>query len=286
MAELEAPSQRISLLLADVDGTLVTEDRLVTRQTQQAAEALQAAGVALAITSARPPRGMAMLVEPLAIETPIAGFNGGVIVTPDMAMLEERVLAPEVARRAVALVLDHRMDAWVYTGKDWLLRDPEASHVAREQSAVRFSPRVVRDFEPALARAAKIVGVSDDEDLVARCERDAQDAFGAHASAVRSQAYYLDITHPDANKGAVVDALSRILSIPSDEIATIGDMPNDVLMFRKSGLSIAMGNAGPAVKEQAHFATDSCNDEGFAKAVERFVLGRAPSAHASRGKTR
>src|SRR3546814_17625484 len=100
MAELEAPSERISLLLAEVDGTLVTEDKVLTRRTQQAVEALHAAGIALAITSGRPPRGMAMLVEPLALETPIAGFNGGIVVTPDMATVEANVLAPAVRSAA------------------------------------------------------------------------------------------------------------------------------------------------------------------------------------------
>ena len=125
------------------------------------------------------------------------------------------------------------------------------------------------------ATSIKIVGVSDDYDLVARCEKDAQEAFGANASAARSQPYYLDVTHPDANKGTVVTTLSKRLSIPADEIATIGDMPNDVLMFRKSGLSIAMGNASPQVQAQADRVTDSYDDEGFAKAIERFILPRA-----------
>src|SRR3546814_11388040 len=105
MAELEAPSERISLLLAEVDGTLVTEDKVLTRRTQQAVEALHAAGIALAITSGRPPRGMAMLVEPLALETPIAGFNGGIVVTPDLATVDEHVLAPAAPRRGTALIL-------------------------------------------------------------------------------------------------------------------------------------------------------------------------------------
>jgi hydroxymethylpyrimidine pyrophosphatase-like HAD family hydrolase len=63
-----------------------------------------------------------------------------------------------------------------------------------------------------------------------------------------------------------------MLAVPAGEIATIGDMPNDVLMFRKSGLSIAMGNASPEVQAQANVVTDSYNDEGFAKAMERFIL--------------
>ena len=226
---------------------------------------------------------MAMLVEPLGLETPIAGFNGGIFVTPDMSTIKEHVLAPDNARRAIELILDHGMDAWVYSGKDWLLRDSKAAHVAREQWTVKFPPAVVRDFGPALDHAAKIVGVSDDYELVARCESDAQNALADRASAARSQPYYLDVTHPDANKGTVVETLSELLSIPKDRIATIGDMPNDVLMFRKSGLSIAMGNAGPEVKAQAQFVTDSYDEEGFAKAVDRFVLRRAlPTAMEAR----
>jgi hydroxymethylpyrimidine pyrophosphatase-like HAD family hydrolase len=170
------------------------------------------------------------------------------------------------------------MDVWLYSGKDWLIRDPTAPHVAREQRTVRFAPTVVVDFEDVLDGAVKIVGVSDDHDLVARCEKDAQGALGSLASAARSQPYYLDVTHPAANKGAVVTALSKFLSAPISEIATIGDMPNDVLMFRNSGLSIAMGNASPDVQEQADLVTDSNEDDGFAKAIERFILRRAPSA--------
>jgi hydroxymethylpyrimidine pyrophosphatase-like HAD family hydrolase len=116
--------------------------------------------------------------------------------------------------------------------------------------------------------------VSDDHDLVARCEKDAQAVLGSAASAVRSQPYYLDITHPEANKGSVVTWLSKRLSVPPTAIATIGDMPNDVLMFRGSGLSIAMGNASPDVQAQVNLITASNDDEGFAKAIERFVLPR------------
>ena len=70
----------------------------------------------------------------------------------------------------------------------------------------------------------------------------------------------------------MVDYLSAHLAVPPEEIATIGDSPNDVLMFKRSGLSIAMGNASDQVKSQADLTTDSYSDDGFAKAMERFVL--------------
>jgi hypothetical protein len=238
-----------------------------------AAQELRDAGITLALTSGRPPRGMSMLIAPLRLEGAIAGFNGGVFVRPDLSVIESHVLDPAAARQALQLILDQGLDAWLYTEKEWLIRDSAAPHVAREAWTVKFDARVVDSFTDAhLADAVKIVGVSDDLARVAGCEKLAQQKLGQRASAARSQPYYLDVTHPQANKGAVVLTLARLLSIEPREIATIGDMPNDVLMFRESGLSIAMGNASDEVKSQASGVTDSNQDEGFAKAVRKFIL--------------
>jgi Cof subfamily protein (haloacid dehalogenase superfamily) len=263
---------KISLVLADVDGTLVTAEKVLTPRAIAAVNALHKAGIAFAVTSGRPPRGMSMLIEPLKLQTPIAGFNGGIFVNPDMTILEQHVLAADAARLAMDVIRRNDMDVWVYSGSDWFVHKPDAPHVAREEWTVKFPPMVVDTFDNLVGNITKIVGVSDDFDRVARCEKDAQEALGAKASAARSQPYYLDVTHPDANKGTVVTTLSKRLSIPTGEIATIGDMPNDVLMFRKGGLSIAMGNASAEVQAQADRVTDSYSDEGFAKAMERFVL--------------
>src|SRR5215470_4260385 len=265
--------RKISLVLADVDGTLVTEQKVLTERAQAAVLALHRAGIRFAITSGRPPRGMAMLFEPLELETPVAGFNGGLFVTRDLEILEQKTLEPDIVRQALALIRGHGLDAWIYSGNDWLITRPGAPHVAREGWTVKFDPTVVESFDAYIGSVAKIVGISDDHDLVRRCEADAQAALGKRATANRSQPYYLDITHKDANKGAVVDYLSSHLGVPAGEIATIGDQPTDVPMFRKSGFSIAMGNAPDEVKKLALATTDSYNDEGFAKAMERFVLG-------------
>jgi Cof subfamily protein (haloacid dehalogenase superfamily) len=269
---------RLSLLLADVDGTLVTEQKVLTERARAAVMMLHDRGIRFAITSGRPPRGMTMLIEPLALSTPIAGFNGGVFTNPDLSVIETRPLAPRVARLAIDIIRRHGMDAWLYTGTDWQILKKDAPHVAREASTVKFEPVVVERYADSdLDQAVKIVGVSDDHALVAKCEADVAEALGNNASAKRSQPYYLDVTNPEANKGAVVDALVKRLGIPAAEIATIGDMPNDVLMFRRSGLSIAMGNASDEVKAQASVVTDSYNNDGFAKAVEQYLLNGSAS---------
>ena len=276
MIEQRDGASKVSLVLADVDGTLVTPDKLLTPRAAAAVKAVGDAGIAFAITSGRPPRGMAMLIEPLALHSPIAGFNGGVFVNPDMTIIERHALPADVAARALDTIQHHAMDAWLYNGSQWFVTDPKAPHVAREQWTVKFAPTVIETFDKVLSDAVKIVGVSDDHALVARCEKDAQAALGTAVSAARSQPYYLDITHPEANKGTVVSTLSKRLSVPTSEIATMGDMPNDVLMFLKSGLSIAMGNASPDVQAQANLVTATNDDEGFAKAIERFILPRRP----------
>jgi Cof subfamily protein (haloacid dehalogenase superfamily) len=272
------PSQPIAAVLADVDGTLVTQAKVVTERAIDAVEQLYERGVLFAITSGRPPRGMRMLVHPLEIRGPIAAFNGGIIVQPDMTIVDERTIPADLAPAVIDAIRAHDLYAWIYREAEWYVTDPGAPHAAREAATVQFQPTVVPSYDGLLDRAVKIVGVSDDYDKVARCEAAVQQQFGTHVSAARSQPYYLDVTHPMANKGVVVERLSHHYKIPLGQVATLGDGANDVLMFQRSGLSIAMGNASEQVQRQATFVTASNEDEGFAKAVEQFILPRAVAA--------
>src|SRR6201988_2742347 len=266
-------SQPIKMVIADVDGTLVTQEKVLTNRAAQAVLSLHQAGIQFSVTSGRPPRGMAMLIEPLKITQPLAAFNGGVLIQPDLkTVTDQKFLPAAVPEKVIEAIEHHGLDVWVYTDTEWFVRDANAAHVAREQWTVKFPPTVVKTFAGLLGRVAKIVGVSDDFERVAKCEKDVQQAGGAHISAARSQPYYLDVTHPQANKGEVVLSISKLLNIPAAEIATLGDMPNDVLMFKKSGMSIAMGNASPEVQASATYVTSSNEEEGFANAIEKFVL--------------
>jgi len=262
----------IKLLLADVDGTLVTPDKVLTDRAVDAVRRLGEARILFAVTSGRPPRGMSMLIEPLNLTTPIAAFNGGILVNRDMSVIEQRVVPEDLIVPVAELNASFGLDTWVYRGADWYVPDPKGAHVARETATVRFEPKVMASLDGLTSDVTKLVGVSDDLDAVARASEAAHDQFGDHVAAARSQPYYLDVTHPDANKGAVAQYLARTYSIPTDSIATIGDMPNDVLMFAHSGLSIAMGNASLEVQHAARRVTTSNADEGFAAAVERFIL--------------
>lgn len=277
----------IKLLLADVDGTLVTHDKVLTERAKAAVAKLRAAGIEFAMTSGRPPRGMQMLIEPLALTTPIAAFNGGMFVRPDLSLIEQRVLQADVVEPAMQITEANGLDNWIYRGTDWFVRQRHGPHVDREEWTVKFPPTVVPSFDGLTNDVAKLVGVSDDLAAVQKCEsavlaRFAKDLHCHHSnpqresyssvSAARSQPYYLDVTHPEANKGSVVLFLSKTLGIPVDQIATIGDMPNDISMFKESGISIAMGQSSEEVKKAATYTSSSSEEEGFANAVDRFIL--------------
>lgn len=266
---------KLSLLLSDVDGTLVTTDKTLTPRAVAAVARLQERGIRFAITSGRPPRGMAMFVDPLALNEPIAGFNGGAYVAPDLSVLESHTLSGRAAQRAVELLADHQLDAWFYTSDGWYVRNPKGPHVARETRTVAFPPEVIDAFDSLYSRTVKVVGISDDFDRVRRADEEIRRSLQSSASVSRSQPYYIDITNPVANKASVVRYHASRLGIPASEIATIGDMPNDVLMFHASGFSIAMGNASDDVKGEASAVTESCDNEGFATAVERYILNQS-----------
>jgi Cof subfamily protein (haloacid dehalogenase superfamily) len=274
----EAP---IRLVLADVDGTLVTEEKVLTPKARQAVAQLSDAGILFAITSGRPPRGMQTLIKDLKLATVVAGFNGGVYTTPRLDPIVMRDLPKDATARAIELIREHGLVAWLYTDTVWYVQDPKGPHVDRESKTVGFGPEIASDYSVYLAQAAKIVGVSDDLQAVAKCEKKVREELSDHVSAARSQPYYLDVTHPAANKGSVVDFLAAVYLIPKSSIATLGDMPNDVLMFKNSGMSIAMGNASKEVQGEANFVTDSNKEEGFAHAIEQFVLSQTSISTAS-----
>lgn len=272
MKNKEEAGAGVRLVVADVDGALVTPDKVVTPRAHAAVQRIMETGIAFTITSGRPPRGMKMLIDDLQLQHPVTAFNGGLFVRPDLSVIRENLLPREAVQPVIDILTRHKLDVWIYNEKGWFVPSRHGPHVDREEWTVKFPPIVVSTFDGLLDRVMKIVGVSDDLGAVARCEKEVQRERGEHVSAARSQPYYLDVTHPKANKGEVITVLSEMLQVPTANIATIGDMPNDVLMFKRSGVSIAMGNASPEVQHQARFVTSSNKDEGFAVAMERFVL--------------
>ena len=267
----------IRFLVSDVDGTLVTTDKTVTPAARDAVRALKAAGIGFAFVSSRPPRGLAAVAETLgfqAIEADggpaAAAFNGGALLDARLDVLSFQPLPDADARIALDLFASLGIDAWVFTLDAWLLTDADGHYVAHEEHTVGFPPTVVASFD-GVTGIGKIVGSSTDAALLARAESALAPRLSGDARALRSQAYYLDVTHAAANKGAALRAIADHAGLALAEMAAIGDMTNDLAMLEIAGHAIAMGNAPDAVKHAADAVTTSNDDEGFANAVRDLI---------------
>jgi Cof subfamily protein (haloacid dehalogenase superfamily) len=258
----------IALVVSDVDGTLLTKDKVLTDGAKAAVRRLHAAGIGFTIVSSRPTIGMGFLIEPLAITLPIGAFNGSSIVDAALKPIEQHLIPPAVAQRSLDVLNAFGVDIWLFTNERWYTRNPDGEYVPHEKRAIKADPTIIPDFTPYIGAACKIVGASSDAALLQRCEVAMKEAVGTEATAVRSQTYYLDVTPPGHDKGTFVEAIAKRLGISAAAVATIGDMENDLPMFARSGVSFAMGNAADNVKPRATHVTDSNERDGFAAAME------------------
>ena len=214
---------------------------------------------------------MRFLIDLWASRFPSAPSTAVASSIPRLKPVEQHLIPESATRRALELLEKFGAEIWLFNSDQWLTRDPNGAYVPHEKRAIRADPTIVADFTPYLASACKIVGASADAVGLQRCEAEMQEALGARLPPIRSQSYYLDITPPGVNKGTFVQTIAHRLGISTDAVATIGDMQNDLGMFRVSGTSFAMGNATDDVKRQATHVTASNEEDGFAKAMEMIL---------------
>jgi Cof subfamily protein (haloacid dehalogenase superfamily) len=267
-------SAPIRLVVSDVDGTLVDKDKRLTPATADAVARLRAAGLGFTIISARPRSGIMPLADTLAIDAPIAAFNGGLIFRRDGRVDEHHTVSRAVVEGVLALAGEEPVDIWVFADDQWHTTRDAGVHAEHERVAANQEPIVTADFSGLLDRVDKITLVSDEPAVLARLMARAKAAHGAHATIAQSQTYYLDVTAPQANKGDGLIALAAAFDVPLDAVAAIGDQFNDVPMLERAGTSIAMGNAPEGVRAAADYGTRANDQDGVAFAIDTIVLPR------------
>ncbi|MGQ4274519.1 Cof-type HAD-IIB family hydrolase [Terrihabitans sp. B22-R8] len=261
----------IRLFVSDVDGTLVRGDKSLSDVTAAAIARLQGAGLPVTLISARPPSGIRGLAETLGIDLPLAAFNGGTLFRRDGTILEQNHVPVEVSKAVLRRLEADGVTRWIFADGKWFASELDGPHFDRERLAAALDPTLIGDVSEILPRIDKIVGVSDDEPLLAGLEEDLQREL-PDATIARSQPYYLDITHKVANKGNGLAFLANAIGVDLANTAVAGDMRNDLPMFARAGLSIAMGQAPDEVLRAATHRTGPNDEDGLADAIDRLIL--------------
>ncbi len=272
----EASNDLIRLVLSDMDGTLLLPDHTVGDRVLAAIAQLRDAGIAFTLASARPPRAMLAIVKQLGIDVPFAAFNGGTLANPDGSVVARHCVDRRAVDTSLALFARHPVAVWLFADDEWLLTNPDTQYLGKELDALGYGYVQVDDFTPYLDRVDKIVATCADFDLLERLEKELGGQVEGLALASRSQSYYLDVTALLANKGEALAELAQHLDVPLAQTAALGDGGNDVAMFQRAGLSVAMGQAGDAVKAHADHVTASNREQGVADAFRDLILPRAP----------
>ncbi|MDF0487023.1 Cof-type HAD-IIB family hydrolase [Sphingomonas sp. H39-1-10] len=262
----------IRLFISDLDGTLVDRKKELTAGTIASVARLKAAGIGFTVISARPRSGVRPIVDALELDVPIGAFNGGTLFKRDGTVLAEHRIAPHVAAGVFELAQGLDVAPWLFADDRWYALAEQGMHFDSERVSANQSPVVVSDFSPYYDRADKITFVSDDPPLLAGLLDRARAAYGEAATIAQSQTYYLDVTATAANKGDGVAALAESFGVPLSQTAVIGDQFNDLPMFARAGLSIAMGQAPEGVKALAQHVTGANDADGVAQAIDEIIL--------------
>ena len=237
----------IELVISDCDGTLFDPSKQVTPRAQQAVASLRASGIRFTLSSSRPPSGIESAAALLEVKEPMGTCNGAAVVDAEMVPLIQHCLEPDAARSAIEILSAHGVDAWAYSASQWWVSDGTNAHVVNEQRNLRRDPLVVSIDSLPEEEILKIVGVCDDDRVVASAQAAIKSHLGGIVHAECSQDYYLDVTSATVSKGTCVQEISRLTGIAHAAIAVLGDGHNDLAMFAQAGLSIAMGQSDELV---------------------------------------
>jgi Cof subfamily protein (haloacid dehalogenase superfamily) len=265
--------RRARLLVIDVDGTLLTTDYQLTAMTRTAVQQVMTQGVPVVLASARSPRALHAVMEELGITGLAICYSGALTcrISPDRqepgeAVTEQRISLSS-AHRVLRAGLERGLSIGWYCGDDWYI--PRWNAALEQESRLTGVPPIV---EPNLAHLAqaphKLLAIAGEPPVFPELSRLAS-TLPPDCRGQFSLPTYLEITHQDVDKATALLALGRQLGITPADMVAIGDGENDVAMLRLVGLSIAMGNASPAVQAAADWVTETNNRDGVALAIAR-----------------
>lgn len=264
----------VRLVYLDVDGTLLTPDREISVATKHALGRARDRGVLIGLATGRKYDSALPYAREAGAEAPMILYNGGRVVTREEGRaLHREDLPVHFARRALALLDGYDIQCNLYVDDELYVRElTPRLRESMEKDGVKAE--VVGDLAPLLNRdPAKLLLIGPGEELEAFREQYLR-GLASPPNLVRSEPTYLEILPPGVSKGAALERVCRLLDIPLACTAAVGDSFNDVEMLETAGLGIAMGNSPEAVRRRADAVTDSNSEDGVARALERYVLGK------------
>ena len=266
------------VLVTDLDGTLVTEEKKITGRTKDAVREMMKQGGTLILSSGRPSHGIWHVARELELEQKggyILSYNGGELLDCRDGSVKFSVTIPKNRiPEIIKLSRDYETAILTYEGDDVITESGEDFYVHGEARNVKMNVREVEDLISYLTFPVVKLMMVGTEEKIAEMEPIVREALGEEFSVFRSEAYHLEILPAGIDKGSGLRRTLEFLGDSAEECIACGDYDNDIPMVREAGLGVAMENGCPAIREAADYITDSNEADGVAKVIEKFMLGK------------
>lgn len=279
---METTPTHISLLVIDIDGTLLNPMGEITPSTQAAVQAAQQAGIVVTLATARRYCNTAHIADDLGLTGPIILYDGALIVQhPQATILSSRPLKAALAQQAVNILARHDIQPVVHPNsglEEEIWTGPaEFDNLLIAAYFAAYPERMRR-----MPYAALCAGHSDPLRVVAFAEEEAIaraipeiSALNCAWTTIKRGSYHsaeLVVMDQGCSKASGVMTLAASLGISLQEVMALGDNNNDIEMLKAVGWGVAMGQAPEHVKSSANAVTASNWEDGTAQAIERYAL--------------
>jgi Cof subfamily protein (haloacid dehalogenase superfamily) len=270
------PLGSIRLVATDLDGTLLTDAGTIAEPTLAALDRARRAGLEVAFLTARPPADADALLGGYGLTGFLVAANGAVVRDRRGGLLRRLELCADEAQALVkSLRAAFAAVALGAVSPRRVVLDPgfPAELAARWKAQTSTTVERLLAREPVLKLLAAFPATS-----AAEACGPARALCGDRFQVTYSSHRFLEITAPDATKGAALAVVARAAGLPLTAVACVGDMPNDLQMMRAGGLAVAVANADPAVRQAADLVVSGNEEGGVAELLESILRARGRSA--------
>lgn len=268
---------KYKLLVLDVDGTLLNDNKEITPGTHAALMKVQQMGVRIVLASGRPTHGVLPLVQALELDVYggyIMSYNGGQIFNAKTgSLLFEKRIDPELIPYLEKKAIKNSFPIFTYHEDHIITNTPDNTHILAEAELNNMEITAVESFSEAIDFSpCKCMLVSDDKESLNGLENHWKRRLNGVLDVFTSERYFLEVVPTGINKGDTLAVLMDKLDVQKEQVIAIGDGVCDIPMLQLAGLGIAMGNAENSVKSCADYTTLSNEEDGVAAAIEKAIL--------------
>lgn len=263
---------KIKLIATDIDGTILKYNFEFNQAVKDCIKSLTKEGVKVVLITGRMHCATTYVAEELGLDTPIVSYQGGLVKDGDK-ILYERYLDPQKAREIIDWAKQNNVHLNLYMDDKLYVEKDDA--IIQRYTKERRANYIVKPFaQLELKNINKMLVIDfDNADKVTEYKEFLENKF-SDIEFVKSMPFFCEICNPEATKFHAISFLTKYWNLDKSEVMTIGDQDNDINLLKAGGVKVAMGNATDALKAVADYVTDTVNNDGFVKAVERFVYGK------------